>query len=113
LGWLAAFRDLIIADVVDEDEIRTGVRREGAFFGVNALIMRFSTIFVFLTINLVLTSMGWMVFEPSYVTPQVLLGLRMLLSVFPAAVIGIIAISFYPIHGRRLAGFGSSRSSST
>lgn len=32
--------NVLFAQVADEDELRTGVRREGAFFGVNALITK-------------------------------------------------------------------------
>lgn len=32
--------NVLFAQVVDEDEIRSGVRREGAFFGVNALLTK-------------------------------------------------------------------------
>ena len=32
--------NLLFAQVADEDELRSGVRREGAFFGVNALITK-------------------------------------------------------------------------
>lgn len=35
--------DLVISDVIDEDEVKTGVRREGAYYGVNALIIYFFT----------------------------------------------------------------------
>ena len=31
---------LLLGQVIDEDEVRTGVRREGAFFGANALITK-------------------------------------------------------------------------
>ncbi|GAH22290.1 unnamed protein product, partial [marine sediment metagenome] len=34
--------DLIVADIIDEDEVVTGIRREAGYYGVNALIMRFS-----------------------------------------------------------------------
>ena len=46
-------KDLIVSDIIDEDEVTTGVRREGAFYGVNAFIMRLAVIFVFLSIFLV------------------------------------------------------------
>jgi GPH family glycoside/pentoside/hexuronide:cation symporter len=32
--------NILFAQVADEDEIRTGVRREGAFFGINALVTK-------------------------------------------------------------------------
>jgi GPH family glycoside/pentoside/hexuronide:cation symporter len=32
--------NVLFAEVIDEDEIRSGVRREGAFFGINALVTK-------------------------------------------------------------------------
>ncbi|MFX1255027.1 MAG: MFS transporter [Promethearchaeota archaeon] len=97
-------KDLIVSDIVDDDEIQTGVRREGAYYGTNALIMRLAVILVFISINLVFNSVGWTVFTPETVTLEVLLGLRLLMAVFPgiALAIGIVAISRYPLHGDRL-----------
>lgn len=97
-------KDLVISDIIDEDELKTGVRREGAFFGMNALIMRFSVIMIFLSINMVFNSVGWKVFTPDQATPDVLFGLRLLMSVFPciALLFGIIGFSRYPLVGERL-----------
>ena len=33
-------RDIVLSDVIDEDELRTGQRREGSYFGVNAFVER-------------------------------------------------------------------------
>ncbi|UCH03683.1 MAG: MFS transporter [Candidatus Thorarchaeota archaeon] len=76
-------RDLVIAHIIDEDEVQTGVRREGAFFGVNALIMRLSVVFIFLSIASVFNNTGWAVFDP-LPGAETILGLRLLLGVFPA-----------------------------
>jgi GPH family glycoside/pentoside/hexuronide:cation symporter len=97
-------RDLVIADIIDEDEVRTGVRREGSYFGVNALIMRLSTIFVFLSIASVFQSTGWAVFNP-LPGADTILGLRLLLAVFPAIalVIGVLAFSRFTLIGDELA----------
>jgi len=93
------FRDPIVSTIADQDELKTGVRREGGFYGVNALIVRLSTIFIFLTISIVFTSTGWKVFEPEDVTPEIIIGLRLLMFVFPAIslTIGIISINQFPI----------------
>lgn len=92
------FRDPIVSTIADEDELNTGVRREGSFYGVNALVMRLSTIFIFLTISTVFTSVGWNVFYAE-ITPAHQTGLKFLMSLFPiiALGIGVVAISFFPI----------------
>lgn len=96
-------RDLMIADIIDEDEVKTGYRREGAFFGVNALIMRLSTIFVFVSIALVFNNIGWKVYVPD-TTPEIIFGLQVLMAIFPAIalLIGILVISRYGLIGDRL-----------
>jgi GPH family glycoside/pentoside/hexuronide:cation symporter len=96
--------DIVVADIVDEDEIITGIRREAGYYGVNALFLRFTTILVFLAISLVFTNVGWAVYEPEKVTPQVILGLRILMAVFPiiALLIGFLSMYKYPLDGEKL-----------
>ncbi len=95
-------RDLVIAHIIDEDEVSTGVRREGAFFGVNALIMRLSVIFMFVSIALVFNNVGWAVFDP-YPGEDTILGLRVLLGIFPALalLLGAAAMSRFQLTGEQ------------
>ena len=96
--------DLVVSDIVDEDEVVTGMRIEAGYYGVNALFLRFTTILIFLAISSVFSSVGWAVFEPEVVTPQILFGLRTLMFIFPAIAIGIaiFAIYKYPLDGETL-----------
>ncbi len=96
--------DLIISDIIDEDEVKTGVRREAGYYGINAFFSRLSTVFVFLAIGLVFTYNGWLVYEPENVTLDVIMGLRILMAVFPsiALLISILVIYKYPLDGERL-----------
>ncbi|MBN2156714.1 MAG: MFS transporter [Candidatus Lokiarchaeota archaeon] len=96
--------DLVLGDIVDEDEYVTGSRSEGGYWGVTAFFMRLSVILVFLSISLILNSVGWKVFEPTTITPKILLGLRLLMTAFPMTflIIGILGMYFYPLHGNRL-----------
>lgn len=96
--------DLIICDIIDEDEVNTGTRREAGYYGVLIFFQRIATIFVFLTISLVFTNVGWAVYEPENVTPDVIFGLRMLICIFPilALIIAIFAIYKYPLDGEYL-----------
>jgi GPH family glycoside/pentoside/hexuronide:cation symporter len=91
--------DLVLAAVIDEDELNTGIRREGGYYGINALIVKLSTIFVFLTISIVFTSYGWRTFDPLGTTEQTIFGLRSLMFIFPAIAlcIGILSMSRFPI----------------
>ncbi|MHA1252679.1 MAG: MFS transporter [Candidatus Helarchaeota archaeon] len=96
--------DIIISDIIDEDELKTGVRREGGYYGVNALIIRLSTILTIVTIGSVLSTTGWYIYDPGAYSPQIELGLRSLMFIFPALAlgIGILALYFYPLHGKKL-----------
>jgi GPH family glycoside/pentoside/hexuronide:cation symporter len=96
--------DIIISDICDEDEVNTGARHEGSYYGVNMFLMHLSTVFVFLAISLVFTSVGWEVFEPTKVTPRVILGLRLLMFIFPASalVLALLVIYKYPLDGEKL-----------
>ncbi len=95
--------DLVLAAVIDEDELITGTRREGGYYGIHALFTKLSTIFVFLTISIVFTSVGWAVFAPEKVTTEIIFGLRSLMFIFPAIafIIGIFSMNRFPIDKER------------
>ena len=97
--------DLIVADIVDDDELRTGTRNEGGYYGVNAFFLRFSNVFVIIAIGSVLQTVGWKVFEPSMVTNEVIFGLKALMVILPiiALIVGILAIYKYPLDDEKLA----------
>lgn len=97
--------DLILGDVVDEDEFDTGARNEGGYWGVTAFFMRLSTILVFISINTILESVGWKVYDPETADEGVITGLRILISLLPSIFLGIgmLGMFFYPLHGKRLA----------
>jgi len=94
--------DLIVSDIIDEDEVNTGTRREAGYYGVNAFFLRLAVIVVFLSIGPVFINADWAVIGT--ITPEIQLGLRLLMFVFPAValIIAILAIYKYPLHGERL-----------
>lgn len=94
--------DLIISDIVDEDEVNTGIRREAGYYGVNAFFLRLAIIVVFLSIGPMFIIADWEVFGS--ITTEVQLGLRILMFGYPAValIIGILSIYKYPLHGERL-----------
>ena len=101
LGLAGAFYfgDIILSAIIDDDELKIGTRRDGGYFGINALVTKLSTILVITTIGLVFNTVGWAVFEPDNVTPEIVFGLRSLMVIFPAIalVIGLLVISRFPI----------------
>ena len=94
--------DLIISDIVDEDEVNTGIRREAGYYGVNAFFLRLAIIVVFLSIGPMFIIADWEVFGS--ITTEVQLGLRILMFGYPAValIIGILSIYKYPLDGERL-----------
>jgi len=96
-GGMLYFIYLIIADVIDEDELKTGVRREGTFFGITNFFMRLSMIISILTVGLVFTGADWSDYTPK---PGIntILGLKMLVFLFPtiALLATLICLLYYP-----------------
>ncbi len=95
--------DLIISDIVDEDEVNTGTRREAGYYGVNAFFLRLAIIIVFISIGPIFIIADWEVFTLP-VSSAVEMGLRTLMFVFPAValVIAILAVYKYPLDGEKL-----------
>lgn len=91
-GGMLYFIYLIIADVIDEDELKTGIRREGAFFGITNFFMRLSMILSIVTIGIVFVQTGWEVYDPLV---DVTFGLRLLFIGMPGIAIGISLICLY------------------
>jgi len=98
-------KDLIVSDIIDEDEVNTGTRRDASYFGIYIFFLRLANIFVFFSISLIFTNVGWTIYEPESVTSEVIMGLRILIFVFPAIALSVIIIAMYkyPLHGEHLA----------
>ncbi len=94
--------DLIVSDIIDEDEVNTGIRREAGYYGVNAFFLRLAIIVVFLSIGPMFIIADWEVIGT--VTSEVRLSLRILMFVYPAIalIIAILSIYKYPLDGERL-----------
>jgi GPH family glycoside/pentoside/hexuronide:cation symporter len=95
--------DLVVADVIDEDELVVGRRREGMFLGMNGAVIRlaFSVEAVLIATILPLTG-----YDASLaVQPEMaVLGFRFLMAGAPilALLVTVVALYFYPLHGERL-----------
>jgi len=93
--------DIILSDIIDEDELHTGTRREGMYFGIHAFILRFSLglqglvmagVFIFTTYNPYVYTQ----------TREFVTGLRWLIAGFPALalILSFVIISYYPLVGK-------------
>ncbi len=102
--------NVLFAQVADEDEIRSGQRREGAFFGVNALITKpaqsvalWITPFILERTNFVTraSNLGEIFLDqPS----EAIMGIKIFSGVIPglACLLGALILVWYPLRGQRL-----------
>ena len=106
LGGIILLTDMLLADIIDEDAAKTGRRREGMYYGVNGFLGRLSGVLQTQTINGVLMFTGYNAGLAVEAQPAAVLdGLRLLVSLAPmlALALGIVALIFYPLHGKYLA----------
>lgn len=108
LAGLLMLTDLLLADLVDADELVTGMRREGLYFGMNGLVIRFA-----FTIQGIIT---WIMLTLThYVSPDAttlypvqpeaaVSGIRWMLAGFPALalLLAFFLLGGYSLHGSRL-----------
>jgi len=103
LGGGLYFYDQCIAEIIDEDEIRHGTRRSGIYYAVLNFFIRLSMVINFILIGIVFSTTNWQEYNPN---PGVdtILGLQILMGVFPAImlVLSLIGLYFYPIKGDKL-----------
>jgi len=107
LSGLLVTPDLLISDVIDLDEVETGRRREGMYFGLNGFVIRFAFTMQGLATGAILQLTRYVASSPGnlYPTqpPSALFGIRALLALLPlaASIVAIAALQLYPLHGRR------------
>ena len=125
LAGLMLLPDVLLADVVDEDELRSGLRREGMFFGINGLFIRAAQAVQGAFVIIPVLSLFRYNSHAAEQLPLTLWGFRLLMSVVPLLALALTAgaLRIYPLHGRKLEGikeeiarrrtFGSTLDSST
>jgi GPH family glycoside/pentoside/hexuronide:cation symporter len=93
-------RDIMMSTIIDTDELKVGVRREAAYYGVNGFIIRLSTIGVYFSIFIAFSGIGWgELYNPNLVTAQTVPGILLLMYVFPVIilVLGVLSLLRFPI----------------
>jgi glycoside/pentoside/hexuronide:cation symporter, GPH family len=108
LAGLLMLTDLLIADLVDADELVTGARREGLYFGMNGFAIRFAFTIQGLITATVLTFSGYVAPSAGVLYPPqpatAVFGMRLMLAGIPALAL-LLAVFFlqrYTLHGPRL-----------
>lgn len=96
--------NMLYAEIIDDDQLRTGVRREGAFYGMNALVMRLSVVAQGFISALVLDKSGY-VAQAAQQSESAVWGIRILMGLVPLIFIALAAVVliFYPIDKKRLS----------
>lgn len=105
LAGLMILLDVLLSDAVDEDELRTGARREGMYFGINGFMVRLSVSFQSVIMGSILTMSGYNANLPVESQPlSAIMGIKSLITIIPIiSLIGAIAFfRMYPLHGQKL-----------
>jgi len=102
--------NVLFAQVADDDELRSGVRREGAFFGVNALITKpaqsialWITPFILERTNFInRASNAGEIFLNQPV--EAIMGIKIFTGVIPgvACLLGAVILTWFPLRGKHL-----------
>ncbi len=102
--------DVLFAQTMDLDELRSGVRREGAFFGTNALLTKPAQSVALALSPFVLQITHFVTREQNagQITlnqpAAALLGIKMIVGLIPglAMLLGALILVWYPLRGERL-----------
>lgn len=102
--------NVLFAQVADEDELRSGVRREGAFFGVNALITKPAQSIAIWIIPFILERANFVtrasqmgeIFRNQ--PAEAVMGIKIFSGVIPGAacLLGALLLVWYPLRNARL-----------
>jgi GPH family glycoside/pentoside/hexuronide:cation symporter len=103
LGGLVLIGDVIMTEVVDEDEVKTGHQRAGMYFGMIGFLVTLSGLLVSTVFGLMMPAFGYDTLLE--VQPQsVEMGFRLFLA-GPTSIgflLAIFLLWLYPLHGQRL-----------
>ena len=102
VGGLILGPDMLFAEVVDEDFVRTGQRREGMYRGILGFVFRFPPAVAGLLLNEALAWAGYNANLDAATQPHVvILVIRLFASVLPllALLVGLALLWKYPLHG--------------
>jgi GPH family glycoside/pentoside/hexuronide:cation symporter len=105
LAGLMILLDVMISDIVDEDEIKTGARREGMYFGVNGFMVRLGISVQSVLMGYILSTSGYDANLAIGAQPEsALIGIKSLITIVPivSLVFAVLFFSLYPLHGDRL-----------
>lgn len=102
--------NVLFGQVADEDELRSGVRREGAFFGVNALLTKPAQSVALALSPFILEMTGFVTREQNMgqifldQPASAIFGIKVILGLVPglAMLLGALLLTWYPLRGAHL-----------
>jgi Na+/melibiose symporter-like transporter len=92
LAGLLVLLDVLLSEVIDEDERRTGTRREGMYFGMNGFIVKWGVSLQAVVLGLILEATGYV--KDAEQSGAALWGIRSMLSVMPLAAAAVALLFF-------------------
>ncbi|NSW53062.1 MAG: MFS transporter [Anaerolineae bacterium] len=103
--------NVLFAQVADEDELRSGARREGAFFGVNALLTKPAQSVALFLVAKVLEATDFVTRESNNGVifldqpTSAIFGIKLFIGLIPgiALLLGAVILQFFPLQGQVLA----------
>jgi len=102
------FTNLLFAQVTDEDEIKTGVRREAMFFGVNALITKPAQsialaipVALLAATNFIPRTLTGGIARPDLQPAEAILAIKLFMGLIPgiALILEALILQLYPLKG--------------
>jgi glycoside/pentoside/hexuronide:cation symporter, GPH family len=102
--------NIMFAEVADEDELRSGVRREGAFFGVNAMVTKPAQSLAIAIPPFILEATHFVTREANNSViflnqpASAIFGIKVFIGLIPgiAMLIGALILFWFPLRGARL-----------
>jgi GPH family glycoside/pentoside/hexuronide:cation symporter len=102
--------NILFAQVADEDELRSGVRREGAFFGINALITKPAQSLALAIPPFILQATGFVTRQANENVifldqpASAIFGIKVFIGLIPgiAMLLGALILFWFPLRGARL-----------
>ena len=102
--------NILFAEVADEDELRSGVRREGAFFGINAMITKPAQSLAIALPPFILEATHFVTREANNnmifldQPASALFGIKVFIGLIPgiAMLLGALILFWFPLRGARL-----------
>lgn len=97
LAGLLVLLDVLLSEIIDEDEKKTNVRREGMYFGMNGFIVRWGVSLQAIVLGTILEATGYV--KDAVQSEAAVWGIRSMLSFIPftALLIALLFFFLYPI----------------